>query len=994
MDENGHGLQNVTVDFWQVEEVRMQPPYYLREVWTPSIHVNGFLETSVTTNANGFFNATLGEPISWSHEYRLYIYTQDHRYVPLVRFLGKSPEAFLGNFTAQLTPAASYIFDNDVLIADSTTPWQSIAQLVFQVSPSSKDCVRFFSDPIDSYFGEGHSCFLGLEPRRVIVPADTSVEVTVVAVRSYDKDVIYHDGSTIYELVPQASQFKIDQLPILKQGQILHVDMGEYVVQYNLQATQNLLQEVESSLEQAQGMGFFISAEKHDLAEAQDLLISAEEKYAEGSYADSYVNILYAYQIATKLSQRISAMYPEAAASAAFFPLFFAFTAVAVASLLFESEKLKALFALGAYVFLFASFYYLYPGSRIADLSILIGSSIGYIGIVLVLALVLPRLVKEKVSEGRVALGSTIAALFSLAKRNIRRRRLRFILSLVVVTVSITAFVALTSLSTEYGLLVRKTSQSLPVEGLLVRSANAPVSLVQGYTPFTPMREADIAWLADRNGTVLVAPRLDNTPKRVIRYVSQVEIREYQDPLGSLNSSSLTGKIFFSVVGIVPSAEASTTRLDSIVKMGRYLTDNESNAILLSEKAANDLGVQVGDELVWYGRRAPTGTGADRVLSFKLVGILGDSSLDDLRDLDGQRFLYMCQKQLEEHVQLDGAHVRESALQCSPDEVIITTYQNACCFSDSVFLSRVNVLMNTPDNILPLARELAIMRNFKVWASIGESLYFYVLGSSVEIGGSGIVIALIIVALTIGVAMSASVYERRHEMKILSAVGLNPSHITMLFVDQAIIIGLVGGAFGYLLGMSLYQGFLLFPTDIIVRQKLSLGWSLVALAVGIGVTTVGAAIPAIKASVLATPSLLRQWKIEKAPSSVGEPYVFEMPVKVEKENIDHFVSYLIKRLQEYEQGEPFRLKSIKRTSEETPQERLIHVRFTYHFSLQLFSFLATNDVAVTIEGGEDVGTVQLSSKGAGPDEMKHIRRIAGLVRNIVYEWSSRRPVRR
>jgi len=300
--------------------------------------------------------------------------------------------------------------------------------------------------------------------------------------------------------------------------------------------------------------------------------------------------------------------------------------------------------------------------------------------------------------------------------------------------------------------------------------------------------------------------------------------------------------------------------------------------------------------------------------------------------------------------------------------------------------------MNTPDNILPLARELAIMRNFKVWASMGESLYFYVLGSSVEIGGSGIVIALIIVALTIGVAMSASVYERRHEMKILSAVGLNPSHITMLFVDQAIIIGLIGGAFGYLLGMSLYQGFLLFPTDIIVRQKLSLGWSLVALAVGIGVTTVGAAIPAIKASVLATPSLLRQWKIEKAPSSVGEPYVFEMPVKVEKENIDHFVSYLIKRLQEYEQGEPFRLKSIKRTSEETPQERLIHVRFTYHFSLQLFSFLATNDVAVTIEGGEDVGTVQLSSKGAGPDEMKHIRRIAGLVRNIVYEWSSRRPV--
>jgi len=987
LDENGNPLQNATVAFWQVEEVR-EPPFGIQEIWKPSLYVKGFLETNVTTDADGFFSATLSSQFpSWTWGYRVYVYTEDFRYMPVVRYLGglMIPERLL----VQLTPAASFIVDNDVLIVNSTAPWQPPNWLVFQVNPALEDAVYTYCDPTNSHFGEAHSYFLGLAPRRVLVPANTSVEIRVLAVTSYyEMRVAYHPN--IYRLVPRFVSFDLDRLPILKQGQEFHVDIREYSMQSNSLVVQDLLQGVETLLEQTEQRGFYVSAEKRDLTKSKDLLVSAESKRLEGLYDDSYTDLLQAYQIGNQLKQKISFMYQEAGVSAIFFPLFFAFSAVAMASLLFESGKSKALMASVFYVFLLVSFHYLYPGSRVADPSALIESSIGFVGAVLVFFIVLPRLIKETAVEGRMALRSAIVALFSLAKRNMRRRRLRAILTLAVITISIAAFVALTTVSLEYGLTVKKGSRTPPAEGLLVRE---PLTLpLQEDTPFAPMRESDIEWLATREQVVSVAPRSENTLKRVVEIRSAEGMTEYYDPLGNLTFAQ-NKKMFFGIVGIVPSAEASATHLDSVVKIGRYLNDDESNTILLSEKAANELGVKVGDELLWFEPQAPLETDMKGVLKVRLVGIFEDSSLNNIRDLDGQQF--MPQKISERRIvrKRDVSDVFKSVIDCSPDEVIITTYPSAYNFSESVYLSRIDVSVDKPESVLPLARGLALMRNFRVWASMGESLYLYELGSYTEIGGSGIIVALTIVMLTVGTTMSASVYERRNEMNILSAVGLNPSHITTLFVDQAIIIGLIGSALGYLLGTSLYQIFVLFPTDIVVRQKLSLGWSLIALTIGVMATTVGAAIPAIKASVLVTPSLLRRWKIEKEPSSPEEPYVFEMPVKVSREDIDDFTNHLMKRLLDYEKGYAFRIERTKRTEEKTAEESVTHIKFSYSYTSPLASFLATNDVSLTLKKDERFGTVLLASRGAGTEEEKHIRKIASLIRNFTFEWSSEKASR-
>jgi len=143
-----------------------------------------------------------------------------------------------------------------------------------------------------------------------------------------------------------------------------------------------------------------------------------------------------------------------------------------------------------------------------------------------------------------------------------------------------------------------------------------------------------------------------------------------------------------------------------------------------------------------------------------------------------------------------------------------------------------------------------------------------------------------------------------------------------------------------------------------------------------------------KSLMRATPSLLIRWKIEKKPSSAEEPYIFKIPVKVRREDINDFVNYLIRRLQDCEEGDPFYIKRTRRTHERTPEEFITHIKFTYFFPLQIFSFLATNDIAVILKKNEDISTVRLASKGAGPDAEKHIQKIASIVRNFAFGWSS------
>jgi len=200
-------------------------------------------------------------------------------------------------------------------------------------------------------------------------------------------------------------------------------------------------------------------------------------------------------------------------------------------------------------------------------------------------------------------------------------------------------------------------------------------------------------------------------------------------------------------------------------------------------------------------------------------------------------------------------------------------------------------------------------------------------------------------------------------------VGLNPTHITFLFVAEALIIGIIGGGMGYLLGLSLYRLMPLISSGIVVRQKISAGWCLASLSIAMAAVLVGALV-ALQSSVDITPSARRRWQMGRPPQK-GSAWVFDIPFKVQEDEVDSLFEYVVARYKRYlyVKGIDVQRGRIQVKEEETPEgsSRILH-----------FQYLLGNQA--------DVGSLpfQLVAKKGEHEDAKTV----SFLRMAVIEWSS------
>jgi len=124
----------------------------------------------------------------------------------------------------------------------------------------------------------------------------------------------------------------------------------------------------------------------------------------------------------------------------------------------------------------------------------------------------------------------------------------------------------------------------------------------------------------------------------------------------------------------------------------------------------------------------------------------------------------------------------------------------------------------------------------------------------------GLLMTLLTVAALGGSAlavMTASVMERRTEIGLMKAIGADDGHIALIFLSEAALIGLVGGAAGYVLGLGLAQG--------LARTVFSASGDVppvvlpITLFLALAVALVGSAIP-VRQAVRLNPVLLLRGK--------------------------------------------------------------------------------------------------------------------------------------
>ncbi len=905
LDESGSPVEGATVSAWvqknQVAEVK--------------------------TGADGRFEIEVGA------EDRCDIYAfADDGSTPGIDFMPARLEVSASDgdeLSITLTSAASLVINGDIQFVVSEKLPLSVHYHV--IDPISEETIDVGG--LSLQYGSNddiRSIILDLAPSHLIIPSGIPFKVGV------NCSILVGSSFTL-------AYFEVDEPDHLQleRGERAVLDVRKYSVPFNLGVVEKLHEVVESRMDEMESVGFYLATSRRADASAVGRLSEAKYLYDEKKYVESFDAARRSYLTLKQTQTNLARMYSDAVLSVHTLTFFLAFASAAITFLILNRESLKLLGSPIMYAATLLVLYTTYPGSVMIPLSLFLRSAALAFLISLMVVAILPRFLKARGRGGHLPVRNILVPIFSMAKRSIRRRRLRFALTLTSITLLVVSFVTLTSFSEGYGLIIRRvSSKSSPIRGVLLRAS----SWTEEEQIFIPEREIASAWLERQPESVVVAPKAANFP--------------FQMPITTLN-----GKPIFGILGIDPAVESTFINLEDILVVGE-LPDEEG--ALISVDLAGELGVEVGDYL---------NLGGNHLL---LQGVFEGAKLRSLNDLDGSTYLPNKLVNINPEGMPDLVVVP-----CDPNEVVMLRLSTALKVP-LVGINRVDISVADGVDVNAFAERLALERGYKTWSSSADGIYFAHLGGYLEGKGLPLIVPWIIVILNVVVTMLNSMYERRREIHILSSVGLNPAQIAAIFLAEASIIGVIAGGIGYLGGLGVYRMMAYLKLALEVHQKVSALWSLASIGIAMTAVLIGALV-ALKSSIIITPSLMRRWRIEGRQKEAMELREFPIPVKLLPEDVDGFVEFVVSSLRALEDDPVKRTSSIQVSSEDGGAVR--RVDFVYKATQSTMgNFYTKNTLFVRSDPERDEIDVSLRSSG----EHGWAHTTGTLVRMMAMRWSTLR----
>jgi ABC-type lipoprotein release transport system permease subunit len=230
-------------------------------------------------------------------------------------------------------------------------------------------------------------------------------------------------------------------------------------------------------------------------------------------------------------------------------------------------------------------------------------------------------------------------------------------------------------------------------------------------------------------------------------------------------ASNRTGAFAVGIIGIEPEQELPVSLIAEHTASGRYLTAADRDVLFIGKGLAEAMKVAVGDRFTLAGR----GTHDQmRSRTMTIAGIY-DVGMPDIE----KRTVYLSLAEAQDLYNLSGQST----------EIVVTLKQ----------------LGQEPGVVAALSRNLP---GFEVtpWQTNFPELQSAIdrKGSVMDIFG---VIILFIAGIGIFNMLMMAVYERTREIGVLGAMGMKPRQISLLFILEGAMIGLVGVAFGVALGL-------------------------------------------------------------------------------------------------------------------------------------------------------------------------------------------------
>jgi ABC-type lipoprotein release transport system permease subunit len=218
------------------------------------------------------------------------------------------------------------------------------------------------------------------------------------------------------------------------------------------------------------------------------------------------------------------------------------------------------------------------------------------------------------------------------------------------------------------------------------------------------------------------------------------------------------------VVGVVPDAELAANRVVRKSELeGRYLQDEDDNAVVIGKALANKLDVELDDDLLV----TLSGNGEMRSAMLRIVGLVATGStdmdsgichvlLDDVADITGYKGPGEFSALLEDYRQIDAVQEELNARMLDGNTVI------------------------TWEAVHP-----GLATNMQGKMAFSDMIKF---------------IIMIVVALGVASAQLTAYLERRQEFGILTGLGMRGGQVARLILLEGLMIGVGGAIFALIIG--------------------------------------------------------------------------------------------------------------------------------------------------------------------------------------------------
>jgi hypothetical protein len=501
---------------------------------------------------------------------------------------------------------------------------------------------------------------------------------------------------------------------------------------------------------------------------------------------------------------------------------------------------------------------------------------------------------RGNVEGASFARASVLMSAVMLGIANMRRRKFRTALTSSTVVLITFAVLCFTSASRYQGTISLPTGVDSQYSGLLLRQRgfrNMPIEALDSLRAAYPGKQfVERWWTLDaaepKTQVHLIVPTPAGQSSRVLAMQA--------------------------MLGLSP-GESNLSAIEQVVSNFDRLENGEQNVIYLSNSAADQLKIKVGDKLEIAGiplELAGTYDGND---FDQRVTMLSGASLAPLKytsgalDASGRKLTDQNADTLDLDADSSAAEA-DATYEHLPSTQFGIISASVAQRLENTTLRTIGVRVATEDE-KPNDRDLKvrdivddITKRFAMatFAGYSDGVKLVSASNLSSIGGGAqVAIPLAIGGLIIFNTMMGSIAERRREIHVYTSLGLAPMHVGALFVAEAMTYGLIGSVFGYIIGQG--AGTILLKMGWLGNVTLNYSGTSAMMTLGLILLIVllSALVPARLASKIAAPSIERSWRV---PAPQGDQIVATLPFTINKTAAEGVVAYLSEFFEAHQEG--------------------------------------------------------------------------------------------